>query len=155
MKKTMLLASALVALLALDALLPGAIKAEIRVKAGIHTPILDVEMRAGREYPRAHAPGWKRPIHHRKIMVDPPVYRVPITKRDRKIAKRLSKMTGYRKRLLLDLRRDGLSWYRIAAILEVPPRLLRVAMRGGRHRPHYYEYGARHRPLPPQVCWGR
>lgn len=144
-KSLVTVVAATLVLLSAGMILPRATQAEIRVRAGVHTPNLDLEIRTGRDYPPAPRPV---PIRHRSVIVQPPVY-VVITGEDKAIAKRLSAMTGYRKHLLLDLRRDGLGWYRIGAILEIPPRLVRVAM-----APRPPRHAARHH-RPPRVCRGR
>jgi hypothetical protein len=46
--------------------------------------------------------------------------RIHLTQADRKIARRLARKTPYSKRVFLDLRRNGYSWRRIGAMLDIP-----------------------------------
>jgi hypothetical protein len=50
-----------------------------------------------------------------------------ITKKDRRVARRLAAVTCYRKGDLLDWRRAGYSWKRIARELDIPRRMVQAA----------------------------
>ncbi|MEN8007983.1 MAG: hypothetical protein ABFS42_13270 [Candidatus Krumholzibacteriota bacterium] len=118
-------------------------QARIRVKATVRTPYGRVQVDNG-------------PYHHTRVYrQELPVryyrdhYRV--TKRDRKIARRLGSFTGVPKRELLQLRKQGYTWGEIGRWLDVPRKVVRAAKSGKRwkrfmnrhHRNHYCEVGGR------------
>jgi DNA-directed RNA polymerase specialized sigma24 family protein len=130
-KKLLPLLAVVALVMSLDAILPSAIKAEIRVRAQIVTPALDVSVRTGRVRVPV-APVQVRPIRSRPVP-PPPTHVLP-SKADRRIAARLARLTSYRASKLLDLRLSGMSWTQIGGVLEIPPHLMQVAMHPGRNR---------------------
>lgn len=98
-------------------------EAEVRFDVTMSTP--NVRIRIG------NTP----PIHYRTVRVR----RLPIngrrfyriSKRDRRIARRLAMYTGVPKRELLRLRRYGYQWFEIGRWLHLPRPVVRAAMHKG------------------------
>jgi len=93
-------------------------QARIRVKGTLRTPHGIIQVDNGAYH---HTRGYRQ---------TPPVRyyeRVRISKRDRKIARRLGRYTGVPKRELIQLRKQGYSWREIGRWLGVPSRVVRAA----------------------------
>lgn len=93
-------------------------QARIRVKGTVRTPHGYIHVDNG---PYHHKRGYRRALPVRYYQE----YRV--TKRDRKIARRLGRYTGVPKRELIQLRKQGYSWREIGRWLGVPRRVVRAA----------------------------
>lgn len=117
-------------------------QARIRVKATVRTPYGRVHVDNG---PYRHTRVYRQalPVRHYEYY--------QVTKRDRKIARRLARYTGVPKTELIQLRRVGYSWGEIGRWLDVPRQVVRAARSGkswrrfmDRHdRGHYCEVGGR------------
>jgi hypothetical protein len=93
-------------------------EARIRVHATLRTPHVGVVY--------SNAPVAYRPLPLRPLPVR--YYdRVKISKRDRRIAKRLAWYTGVPRRELIHAKRMGYSWLEIGRWLEVPRRVVKAA----------------------------
>jgi DNA-directed RNA polymerase specialized sigma24 family protein len=57
-----------------------------------------------------------------------------LTGADRQIANRLARMTPYHLAAFLDLRRAGYSWREIGRLLDIPQRVMRMALQPAVHR---------------------
>jgi DNA-binding NarL/FixJ family response regulator len=112
-----LAALALAAIVAVDGGQMGKAEAGVRIDARLKTPHVSVHYRSGPRTARVHRPF---------------VYR--ITQRDRAIARRLAYQTGHRRIVLLDLRSRGLTWRQIGRRLDIPPRLVRLAVHANHHK---------------------
>jgi len=93
------------------------------------------EAQAGPKKHRARGPAATPDVQYRHAPRDLApggcvVRSLPLTRRDHRVAKRLSRLTGYRKGRLLHLRAQGLTWYQIGYRLDIHPRLVRRAMHG-------------------------
>lgn len=109
----------LMALALLIALAPvGKAQAKVVVRASVATPHLSVRVN-----PTPVAYYYKhlkpRPVRTRVI--------VRIDKQDRKMARRLARVSNYSKKELLEMRRDGYSWNQIGSFLNLNPRAVRAA----------------------------
>jgi len=95
-------------------------EAKNRVRVKVRTPQISVRVKT-------------MPVVHRRTVIR----RVPlpvrfhahydITKKDRKIARRLAKYTGTSKRELVELRRQGYRWSEIGRWLDLPRHTVRAA----------------------------
>jgi len=111
--------------LATLALLIGAViaqdaDAQIRVDATLHTPNVRVRISST---PSDHYRSSKKrqlPVRMHK--------HVKISKRDRKIARRLARYTGVPSRELIQLRRQGYGWFQIGRWVQLPRPMVRAAM---------------------------
>ena len=92
--------------------------ATVRVRASVKTPHLTVRVD---NTPRAYNYSHIKQRHNQRRVA------VRIDKQDRRIAKRLARVTAYSKRELLGMRRDGLSWNRIGRYLNLRPQVVRAA----------------------------
>ena len=93
--------------------------AELRVQATVHTP--NVSVRVGNTTSSHHRSYKRRSLPRRTQYVY-------ITKRDRKIAKRLARFTGIPAREFIHMRRLGYRWVKIGRWLDVPRPVVRAAM---------------------------
>ena len=114
----------LLSLIALALLIgPGAIRnaeAGIRVSASLRTPAVRVQLN---NRPICYSCDYR--CDHRNHR-DRAAYL--ITKRDRRIAKRLAWYTGLPTREVLRLKRMGYDWRQIGRWLDVPPRVVRASL---------------------------
>lgn len=98
-----------------------AAEAKIKVRAKIRTPHVGIQVNTG---PSAH-----RPVVVRRVSTAPRHYvRYEVTKKDRKVAKRLAKFTGASKSELVSLRKQGYRWTEIGAGLDLPRSAVYAAM---------------------------
>lgn len=93
-------------------------EAKIRVRATVRTPNIGLVLGSGHGGCRVERPLPLPDRHFRHIR---------ISKRDRRIAKRLAWYTGVPKRELIQARRMGYSWNEIGRWLDVPRRVIRAA----------------------------
>lgn len=126
------------------ALQPKDANAEIRVRANIHTPVGRVVVDTAPRYQHVVRPHRPRPV----VVRSRPHF--VSAKFDRRVAKRLERLTGYSKHELLDLRAAGYSWSRIGRLLRIDPVLIDVAL--DHHRFQRYVSRGRSRTM---VCTGR
>ncbi len=93
-------------------------QARIRVKGTLRTPHGVVKVDTG---PFHHTRGYRPvyPVRHYE--------RIRVSKKDRKIARRLGRYTGAPKRELIQLRKQGYSWKEIGRWLGVPRKVVRAA----------------------------
>lgn len=131
-RRSSLWALGLVALLLPLTLSAQKASAELRVRAELRTP--HVSVRLGNTHDRMLP---RRPLLRLRACDD---YSVRLSKWDRKVARRMSHMTGVRKGRLLNLRRSGFSWREIGWDIGLSRREIRWALRGGKYG-HYYAYG--------------
>ncbi len=97
-------------------LVPRPAQAEPRVAARLRLPSVDVRVVSGAHRSRLSVRPVRRPVP------------VVLTRLDGRVAKVLAKRTGYRRNVLMDLRRAGLNWYRIGARLDIPSGIVRVSL---------------------------
>jgi hypothetical protein len=93
-------------------------EAKIRVKATLRTPNVGVVFDNGRSDCRIGRPLPLPDRHYRNVR---------ISKRDKRIAKRLAYYTGVSKRELIQAKRMGYSWNEIGRWLDVPRRVVKAA----------------------------
>ena len=115
-KKNILTLSALALLLTLAPLSQA--NAKVVVRASVGTPHFAV---------RVNSAPVKYKYRHLKPRVVKHCQAVRITKQDRRMAKRLARVSYYNKHEILELRRDGYSWKRIGRLLNLDPRAVRAA----------------------------
>lgn len=96
--------------------------ATVKVRASIRTPHLSVRVNPT---PVAYKYKHLNKRHGRHYVA------VRLTKQDRRMAKRLARVTAYSKHELLEMRRDGLSWKRIGRYLNLRPQMVRAAKHAG------------------------
>ena len=117
----------LLSLIALALLIgPGAIRnaeAGIRVSATLRTPNVRVRLNNS---PVCHTCNYRCDYRNHRVHRDLMVHR--ITKRDKRIAKRLAWYTGLPTREVLRLKRMGYDWRQIGRWLDVPPRVVRASL---------------------------
>jgi hypothetical protein len=119
MKTTRMTPMALAALtIVLGLALAADAEAGIRVKATLRTPHVGVVVHGGPVAPRV-LPLRPLPVRYCES--------VRITKRDRRIAKRLAWYTGVPRRELIHAKRMGYSWMEIGRWLDVPRRVVQAA----------------------------
>jgi len=126
-RKTNLTIWSLLSLMALALFLFAADDAEakVRVKAKVRTPYGTIQVANGYSE-RTWSPRYRQLPARRR----PPVHRqveFRITKRDRRIAKRLAWYTGVAKYEIVQLKREGYRWGEIGRWLDVPQRVVRAA----------------------------
>jgi hypothetical protein len=103
----------------------GVAKGGTRVHTKFCTPSFCLEVNTGsRHLPRARVQDYRQPKLRGQSCIVPQ----RISRQDRQIAKRLSRLSGERKRTILDLRRKGYGWYDLGWQLEIPSRLVKVSM---------------------------
>jgi hypothetical protein len=115
-KKNILTLSALALLLTLAPLSQAT--AKVVVRASVGTPHYAVKVNTS-PVKYKYRQGKHRVVVKQK--------HVRLTKQDRKMAKRLARVSYYSKREILELRRDGYSWKRIGRLLNLDPRAVRAA----------------------------
>jgi hypothetical protein len=143
-RKTNLMIWSLLGLTALALFLFAAVdnaEAKVRVQATVRTPYGAVHIDNG------------SPARYRSPRVLPArghyYVKTAITKRDRKIAKRLARYTGVSQREILRLRRQGYRWGEIGNWLDLPRPVIRAAQhqqswqRFLRHNRGYEKCGTR------------
>jgi len=93
-------------------------QARIRVKGTLRTPHAIVHVDNGAFH---HTRGYRQafPVRYEE--------RIRVSKRDRKMARRLGRYTGVPKRELIQLRKQGYSWREIGRWLGVPRKAVRAA----------------------------
>jgi hypothetical protein len=100
----------------------GEAQARIRVRATVHTPLVQVRIDNGFH---------QSARNHRRALPLRYDHDIRITQRDRKIARRLGHLTGRSGRELIQLRQQGYSWNEIGRWLGVPGRVVQAAKNGG------------------------
>jgi len=118
------------ALLLLTALPTQVVKAGIRVQARVSTP--NLELRVGHPGPR----------HVVKKRV---LYRASAS--DKRIARRMARMSGVSQGRLMNMHRRGMSWQRIGWQIGLNGRQIKVAVTGNAHR-----RGHRHSVVRVNTC---
>lgn len=126
-KRFALVLGAALTILSVDMIAPQMSQADLKVRARVRTPnvVIDVGNTGYHHGPRA------RP-HHRYRRWNRPVrphvtrYYV-VTHHDRKVAKRLSYMTGWEKRVILRMKKEGYGWHAIANHLDFPNYYVSIA----------------------------
>ena len=125
-KRFALVLGAALTMLSLDAIAPQIIRADVKFRARVRTPNVVVDVNNGGYYPnqrpRHRVRRWRRPIrptrgHHYYV----------ITSHDRRVAQRLSYMTGWQKRAILRLKKEGYGWHAIANHLDFPNYFVSIA----------------------------
>lgn len=104
-------------------------QARIRVKGTLRTPHGSIQVDNGANHQKR---GYRRALpvrYHQEFRV---------TKRDKKIARRLGRYTGVPKRELVQLRKQGYSWREIGRWLGVPRQVVRAAKSQGSWK-HFLE----------------
>ena len=96
-------------------------QARIRVKGTFRTPHGVVKVDTG---PYHHTRGYRG---YRQVLPVRHYERIRVSKKDRKIARRLGRYTGAPKRELIQLRKQGYSWKEIGRWLGVPRKVVRAA----------------------------
>jgi len=120
MKTTQRNTITIMALALLIAAMPlASAQATVRVRATVKTPHLKYKV----------TPSSVVVSRNRRVCHHPVRYQetIRLTKKDRKMAKRLARYTGASKRELLELRRDGYSWRKIGRFLNLRPQVVRAA----------------------------
>ena len=114
----------LLSLIALALLIgPGAIRnaeAGIRVRATVRTPVVRIQVGSRPAYHSCNYRCDHQPNRYRTADL--------ITRRDRRIAKRLAWYTGLPTREVLRLKRMGYGWREIGRWLDVPPRVVSASL---------------------------
>lgn len=112
-----LVALVMAAIVAVDGGQMGKATAGIRINARLRTPQVSVHYQSGPHQSRMHRP-----------------YIFRVTARDRSIARRLAHQTGYRRIVLLDMRARGMSWKQIGRRLDIPRRIVKLALHSDGYR---------------------
>ncbi len=140
-KQFALVLGAALTLLSIDAIAPQLIRADVKIRARVRTPNVVIDVNNGghhgpqvrqrrhnqrqynqRQYNRNHRyRRWNRPI--RPVITRHYV----VNQNERKIAKRLSYMTGWETQTILRLKKEGYGWHAIANHLDFPNHFVAIA----------------------------
>ncbi len=119
-------------------------RADLRLRARVETPSLRIRIGSGPHHSYARF-AYDSQVGHRyyRRSVRRPRLRLRyeshgehyrLDRQDRRVAKRLARWTGYSRREILDLRRDGYRWFEIGRILDIRADTIRAALGPRGHR---------------------